>query len=49
MKTNLFRTEAAKALFNVKVAQFNKARATRIVAARFNVSQAEVLRAAYYW
>ena len=49
MNYKLLTTENTKALFNVRRVQFNKARAVRDVAKRFEVSQADVLRAAYYW
>ena len=49
MNYKLLTNEPAKALFNVRKVQFNKARAVREVAKRFNVTQADVLRAAYYW
>lgn len=49
MTTNLFLNEQAKAMFNVRRQSFNKARAVREVAKRFAVSQAEVLRACFYW
>lgn len=39
----------AKGYFQVMRERFNKARAVRMTAKRFEVSQAEVLRAAYYW
>jgi len=46
---NFFLNTQARDLFQVKRAQFNKQRAIRIVAQRFNVSQAEVARAAVWW
>lgn len=39
----------AKCYFQAMRERFNKARAVRVTAKRFEVSQAEVLRAAYYW
>lgn len=39
----------AKGLFQATAERFGRGRATRVVATRFNVSLAEVRRAAYYW
>lgn len=49
VQIKLICNEPAKAFFNVRRTQFNKQRAVRETAKRFLVSQAAVLRAAYYW